>query len=66
MPQMKSGKLFQIICDKRSTDKRAQGKQAMKQATGKNKGHYSSALFMLHANIFIRLQRMYFRQGICP
>ena len=45
MLQMKSGKLLQIICDRQSTDKRAQGKQATWQAFGKLKGHYSSALF---------------------
>ena len=48
MLQMKLGRLLQIICDRQSTDKRAQGKQAMKQAIGKLKGHYSSALFMFH------------------
>lgn len=64
MPQMKSGKLLQIICDRQSIDKRAQGKQAMKQAFGKLKGHYSSALFMFHVKHFIRLQRKYFHQGI--
>ena len=66
MLQMKLGKLSQIICGKRSTDKRAQGKQATWQAIGKLKGHYSSALFMFHVKHFIRLQRMYFRQGIYP
>ena len=45
---MKSGKLLRTICGKRSTDKRAQGKQATWQAIGKLKGHYSSALFMFH------------------
>ena len=48
MLQMKWGKLLLIICDRQSTDKRAQEKQAIKQATGKLKGHYSSALFMFH------------------
>ena len=53
MLQMKSGRLLRTICDRQSTDKRAQGKQAMKQATGKLKGHYPSALFMFHVKHFL-------------
>ena len=67
MLQMKSGKLLQIICDRRSTDKRAQGKQAMKQAIGKLKGHYPSALLMFYVNISpFLIRRTCFRQGIYP
>ena len=60
MLQMKSVKLLRTICGKRSTDKRAQEKQAMKQAIDKLKGHYSSALFMFHVKHFYSLTKNVF------